>query len=193
MSPKTRWILLALLLVDGCAPGRVSDDAGKGGDSLAAGAASAGEGLAVVSIDGAGVRALAARPGANATLVNVWATWCVPCREEFPALMKVARNRAADGLRVVLVSADFPDQLPEVRRFLAGHGVTDTSYIQTGKEMAFIQDMNPEWSGALPATFVYNRDGALELYWEGAADEDRFNRSVDQAVADRSSGRSASP
>src|SRR5687768_6490353 len=46
-------------------------------------------------------------PGARATLVNVWATWCGPCREEFPALVALAERRRADGLRVLLVSADF--------------------------------------------------------------------------------------
>ena len=43
--------------------------------------------------------------------------------------------------------------------------------------------MNPKWTGALPATFVYNARGELASFWEGAVDEDRFNESVDQAIA----------
>ena len=129
------------------------------------------------------VPALAARPGARATMVNVWATWCAPCREEFPALLQVARAERSHGLRLVLVSADFPDELPAVRKFLAAHGVTDTSYIKSGDDMSFINTLNPKWSGALPATFVYDDRGRLVSYWEGMADEDRFQRSVDRVLS----------
>src|SRR5262245_44367205 len=46
-------------------------------------------------------------PGARATLVNVWASWCGPCREEFPTLVALAERDRARGLRVLFVSADF--------------------------------------------------------------------------------------
>jgi len=194
MSPAPRRLLVPLVLVlAGCASGKGDEAARATAESSGAGSDSVATAPPVVAIAASGIHELARRRGAGATMVNVWATWCAPCREEFPALMRVARARAADGLRLVLVSADVPDQIPDVQRFLARHGVTDTSYIQTGKEMEFIERMSPRWSGALPATFVYNREGALEVFWEGAADEDRFNRAVDQVVADRSSGRSASP
>jgi thiol-disulfide isomerase/thioredoxin len=137
----------------------------------------------VVAITAEQVRTLAARPGARATLVNVWATWCVPCRQEFPALLRVARARARAGLRLVLVSADFPEQLPAVRRFLAARGVRDTTYVKTGDDMAFIDSLSRTWSGALPATFVYDRNGRLAEFWEGEADTGRFRRAVDQVLA----------
>jgi len=134
-------------------------------------------------VSGPGVTALAARPGARLTLVNVWATWCAPCREEFPALLKVARAHRREGVRLVLVSADFPDQLPGVRAFLAAHGVTDTSYIKSGDDMPFINSINPKWSGALPATLLYDDRGRLVTFWEGMADEDRFERAVTRGLA----------
>ena len=49
------------------------------------------------------------KPGASVTVVNVWATWCQPCREEFPDLLKLRRAYARQGLRLVLVNADFGD------------------------------------------------------------------------------------
>jgi thiol-disulfide isomerase/thioredoxin len=146
--------------------------------------AKAGSGApAVVAITASELKAIAARPGARATLVNVWATWCGPCRQEFPALIKVGKDRKTDGLRLVLVSADFEEQLGEVRQFLVARGVSDTAYIMTGEPNAFINSMNPKWTGALPATFVYNGRGELASFWEGAVDEAHFNRSVDQAIA----------
>src|SRR5437762_8158135 len=105
--------------------------------------------------------------GTPVTLVNVWATWCAPCREEFPDLVRFERNWRGRGVRVIFVSADFEDQLPEVREFLAKHGVTGDTWIKTGDDMRFINGLDPKWSGALPATFVYDRDGKLLHFWEG--------------------------
>src|ERR1041385_5926129 len=55
---------------------------------------------------------------AKATLVNVWATWCVPCRQEMPDLLKVRSELAPRGFRLILVSADFDNALPETVKFL---------------------------------------------------------------------------
>ncbi len=136
-----------------------------------------------VPVTGSQVRARATAPGARATLVNVWATWCVPCREEFPALLKVTRAHRDDGLRVLLVSADFQDQLPAVRRFLVAHGVTDTCYLKREPDMAFIDTLKKEWTGALPATLVYDAHGRLTAFWEGAADSARFDAAIRAALA----------
>ena len=83
--------------------------------------------IALEPIDSKGIKALAADGRANATLVSVWATWCEPCRQEFPDLLAAVEAHRAEGLRLVLVSTDFDEQLPEVRRFLAQHGVRETA------------------------------------------------------------------
>ena len=119
----------------------------------------------------------------RATIVNVWATWCKPCREEFPVLLEVARAHERDGLRLVLVSTDFDTAVPDVHAFLAEQGVHDTTYLKTGDDQGFIDGLSPRWSGALPATFVYDRDGQLIASWEGKADHDRFEHAVQQALS----------
>jgi thiol-disulfide isomerase/thioredoxin len=151
------------------------------------------DGPPVVAASAVDIQRLAARPGARGTLVNVWATWCAPCREEFPTLLEVARAHERAGLRLVLVSADFDDQVPAVRAFLAERGVTDTTYIKSGDDMPFVNTLNPEWSGALPATFIYDGGGRLVEFWEGMADEARFLRSVNQVLAARNSEREPRP
>lgn len=138
---------------------------------------------AILPITAPQIVAAAAAPGARATLVNVWASWCAPCREEFPGLLQVARAHRSEGLRFILVSADFDDQLSPARQFLREHGYADTSFVKTGDDMSFIQTLTPKWSGALPATLVYDARGRLVSFWEGMADPDRFEHAVRQALA----------
>lgn len=124
------------------------------------------------------LKALIGSHKGNPVLVNVWATWCQPCVEEFPDLMEVANKYNKEGLELILVTADFKDRIKKALTFLAKQGVTGTSYRLDGDENAFVNGMNPDWSGALPATFVYNRDGNLADFWEGKADKARFEKAV---------------
>ena len=109
------------------------------------------------------------RPGAAAVLVNVWATWCSPCRDEFPDLLHVARDLAPKGLRLVLVSVDFPGNEAETRSFLTSQGVDFPTFVRTGKDETFVDQLESKWSGAIPATFVYDGGGKLVRFWEGRA------------------------
>jgi thiol-disulfide isomerase/thioredoxin len=122
------------------------------------------------------------RPGARVVLLNVWATWCAPCRQEFPDLTRLGRNYRARGLRLVLVSADFDDALPAARRFLAEHGVEDPTYLKTGDDMAFINALDPAWSGALPATFLYDGEGRRLRSWVGRQSYETFEQAVRNAL-----------
>ncbi len=126
---------------------------------------------------------LMTRARTGATVVNLWATYCGPCRQELPALLRVARAHHKDGLRLMLVSVDFDEQRLTARRFLAAQGFRDTSFIKTGNDQAFINGVEPEWSGALPATLIFDRAGRRIAFWEGAADEHRFEHMVTQALA----------
>ena len=130
--------------------------------------------LQVTPADAAALHSAVRAPGARVTLVNVWATWCAPCREEFPEIVRLERAWRDRGARVMFVSADFDDELPAVRAFLSKQGVTAPSWIKTGDDMAFINSMDPSWTGALPATFIYNSRGELVRFWEGKADYAKF-------------------
>lgn len=121
-------------------------------------------------------------PGSKAVLVNVWATWCAPCREEFPDLMRVYQDYRERGLKLVLVSADFDDQLPEARRFLARNGVNFGSYLKVGDDMQFINTLSPKWTGALPATFIYDGEGRLRYFREGRATLETLQQQVLQVL-----------
>jgi len=157
----------------------IATSTARAGSALAAGASSS---TAVIPISAPDLLGRVRRSGARATVVNVWATWCAPCRQEFPALLKVARAHEREGLKLVLVSADFDDQLPGVHAFLGKNGVRDTTFLKAGDDMTFINTLSRDWSGALPATFVYDPRGRLVSFWEGKADEARFEKAVRQAL-----------
>jgi thiol-disulfide isomerase/thioredoxin len=129
--------------------------------------AEVGRDAQVVPVTAAEVREVVAAGRGNVVLLNVWATWCNPCREEFPHLVRLHRELAAQGFSLVLVSADFESQLPKVTEFLADQGVSFRTYRKAGSDAEFIDGLDPRWSGALPATFLYDRDGTLRDFWEG--------------------------
>ena len=108
-------------------------------------------------------------PGARAVLVNVWATWCDPCRQELPDLIRFYRDHREDGLRLVLVSADDEENRAEVARVLAEAGLPaeTLSFIKRGDDMKFINGLDRHWSGALPASFLFDGRGRKRHSWPG--------------------------
>ena len=94
-------------------------------------------------------------------LVNLWATWCPPCKEEMPALEAFYREHAGDGFTIVAINDG--DSAAEVVQFVKDYGLTfpvwlDPTYIAT--ERAF-KTLN------LPSSFVIDRDGQIVLSWVG--------------------------
>lgn len=135
------------------------------------------------------VGALVRASRGKATVVNVWASWCEPCREEFPEIVRLQRAHAKDGLKVVFVSADFTEALPDARKYLAAQGVDWPTWYKTGSDQAFISALDDRWTGALPGTFVYDAQGKLRDFWEGKATYARFEASVKPLLFDDTRNR----
>jgi thiol-disulfide isomerase/thioredoxin len=135
--------------------------------AAAAPAAAAPAKRSVAVADVAGIRAAVEAPGARAVIVNVWATWCEPCREEMPELLRFWRDHRDRGVRLVLVSADDEDQRAEVERVLAAAGFDGPAFIKHGDDMTFIDSLDRSWSGALPSTFLYDGQGRKQRFWTG--------------------------
>jgi thiol-disulfide isomerase/thioredoxin len=111
-------------------------------------------------VDEDGYSKLLARHRGSLVLVDFWATWCEPCRTEMPVLAGLEKKWRARGLVLVTISADEPEQEADARAFLAGAGVAGTAYIKRARnDEDFINAIDGKWSGALPALFLYDRQG----------------------------------
>ncbi|MEM1268468.1 MAG: TlpA disulfide reductase family protein [Bacteroidota bacterium] len=112
-------------------------------------------------------------------VMNFWATWCAPCIKEFPDFMRIGKEFDDQGVELVFVSADFEQDVDIARQFLAEQGVTWTTYLKTGRDNPFINGINQEWSGALPATMIYDRAGTLVSFWEGSTTYQELIREIE--------------
>ena len=92
-------------------------------------------------------------------VVNFWATWCAPCVQELPAFEKLNSVYAAKGVEVLLVSLDFPKQLKKrVLPFIAKKKLqSKVILLDNGKNDSWIKAIDSSWSGAIPATLIYNK------------------------------------
>lgn len=117
----------------------------------------------------------------KAVLINVWATWCAPCVEEFPEIVKLQRAYP-DKLKVIFISGDFPDARARALAFLKKQEVDWTTYFKTGDDQEFIESVSPNWTGALPFSKVIGMDGEIVASWEQSATYAKFERHVKTAI-----------
>lgn len=115
--------------------------------------------------------------GEKPVLVNFWATWCIPCIEEFPYIMKL-KEQYNDEFELIFVSGDFEEAKEEAKEFLKEQNVNFTTYYKTGKDNEFIQTVSDSWSGALPYTVIYSKDGSISAEWEGKAEYEKFEHEL---------------
>lgn len=124
------------------------------------------------------VLAIASDGTASVTVVNLWATWCAPCREELPALLEMRRDLAPQGVRLVLVSVDDVAAPESVASVLAGLGVDFPTYLQDRRDRAFASTLHPRWAGDIPATLLYDREGTRRRLLIGRQDRDALVSAV---------------
>jgi thiol-disulfide isomerase/thioredoxin len=130
-------------------------------------------------IDTQGYQKLLQQYKGKPLLVTFWATWCEPCRDEYPMLNDLAKQYAPQGLKVVGVSLDQDGDLILMRRFLARYKPIFPNYRKKkGEEDAFVQAVLPGWNGSLPASVFYAKDGQQIGHFIGAGDHDSYEAAI---------------
>lgn len=101
-------------------------------------------------------------------VLNIWATWCVPCVKELPALDRLAGKLAADGIAVVALSEDDKGEA-QVKPFLEKLKVTQITQQLYDPDLKAFQDFSIR---GLPTTFIVSAQGRIVAKLEGAAEWD---------------------
>jgi len=135
-------------------------------------------------IDAQGYQKLVEQYRGKPLLVNFWATWCEPCRHEYPMLNQLAKQYAPQGLKVVGVSLDDDGDLILMRRFLARYKPVFPNYRkQAGGEEAFRQAALAGWTGALPASVFYAKDGRQAGHVLGEGSRETYETAIRSLLA----------
>ena len=118
-------------------------------------------------------------------LINFWATWCDPCREEFPDLVKIDADYRSKGLNFVAVSLDdITDIKTAVPKFLNEMKATmPVVLLNVNDPEPAIKAVDDKWDGELPATFVYDKDGKVIFRHFGKIKPDELRAVLDKAIA----------
>ena len=143
----------------------------------------------VEAIDAAGITKLRANATNKYRLINVWATWCIPCVKEFPDLVAISRQFDMRDFELVTISLDEPKDLPKAEAFLfkqaagpskkdaAGikkDGRTTNSYLFAGSADDLAASLDKDMPGPIPHTILVAPGG--EIVW-------RHNGVIDRAEA----------
>lgn len=168
MSHRARALVLACLLLAGCTS---SKDA-----SSKASPKNPGADLSAIVVTPLGSAPALKLGAAQKTpmVVNVWATWCVPCRKEMPAFEQVA-SAYADKVR--FVGINLGDGESQAKQFVADTGVTFDQYLDS--------DMTAQAAlaiASMPATVFVRADGTIAATHNGALDEAALREQIKQKL-----------
>lgn len=132
-------------------------------------------------IDEPGLKQLLNKRNGKILFLNIWATWCAPCVEEFPDLIKLAKSYPQSEVEVIGISADYPDEVEtKILPFIRKQGVPFRIYVaKFNHQEDFINGVNSAWSGALPATLVFDGQGKQRYFSVGAGTFEKFKKVID--------------
>ncbi len=118
--------------------------------------------------------------------LNVWATWCVPCVEEFPALVKLNDHYPDNEVELIGLSVDSELDIDSlVIPFIEKNGVKFYIYVaEESAAEAIIQYLNEDWSGAIPVSVIYDRNGKRKKFLLGAHSYEFFRESIDSVLSE---------
>ncbi|HEX6279120.1 MAG TPA: TlpA disulfide reductase family protein [Pyrinomonadaceae bacterium] len=127
----------------------------------------------VTQIDETGLKDLL-KPKSKPVLINFWATWCGPCREEFPDLVEIGKDHK-EKIDLITVTLDEPSEInTTVPEFLSQMGSDSPAFLlKTQDQDAAINLVSKDWTGALPFTILINAQGETVYSRQG-----KFNPSA---------------
>lgn len=125
------------------------------------------------------VRELVANDSGKLRLINVWATFCGPCVEEFPELVEMHRMYRNRDFELVTISCDSTENRERVLNFLKDQEASFTNYLYDGDNpYHLIEALDSEWRGGLPYTLLVNAEGEIIYRHSGRFDDLEIKREI---------------
>lgn len=145
--------------------------------------------VSVREIDLDGLKKLIGRDGARPArplLVNFWATYCEPCRDEFPDLVAIDRDYRSRGLEFVTVSLDDAAEIKtSVPEFLGQMNAAMPAYLlNVADPEPAIKWVDQSWGGGLPATYLYDSSGRVVFKHTGRIKPAELRAALDSVTRD---------
>jgi thiol-disulfide isomerase/thioredoxin len=141
----------------------------------------------VQEIDAEGLKKILQRDAAapRPLLINFWATWCGPCREEFPDLVRLGDDYKARNLDFVIVSLDDPAEIKTtVPRFLQRMHARMPAFLLNAEEPnTAIEAVDPQWAGSMPATFLLDAGGQVVYKHLGPINPDEIRLELEKVMS----------
>ncbi|AEV33451.1 AhpC/TSA family protein [Owenweeksia hongkongensis DSM 17368] len=93
-------------------------------------------------------------------MVNFWAMWCAPCVKELPYFVEYAKSNRNQKTKVIYISLDFPKDIDsKIKPFLKRKNITSKVILLDDPDSNYwIDEIDPNWSGAIPFTIVFNKE-----------------------------------
>ena len=139
----------------------------------------------VTQINAVALRNLLKRDGANAKplLVNFWATWCDPCREEFPELVKINADYKGKIDFIVVSIDDLAEINRDVPKFLIEMKAEMPAYLlKTQDEEAAIASVSKNWQGGMPFTVLFNEKGEIVYSLQGKVEPEILRGAIEKLL-----------
>ena len=131
------------------------------------------------TIDAKGLAEIVKNHSDKLRLINVWATWCGPCVEEFPDFVTMNRMYRDRGFEFVSISADDPEHKDKALKFLQRNQASGPNYIfNTDDKYKLIEAIDPKWEGALPYTILVEPEGKVVYAHQGIIDPDNLKKII---------------
>jgi thiol-disulfide isomerase/thioredoxin len=132
--------------------------------------------LKVETLDKEKLTNLVHRRNGKILFLNLWATWCVPCREEFPDIIKLVHEFKDKNIEFVGISIDYPEDInSKIIPFLKLKKANFKNFVNGIKgDEELINMLDEKWSGALPATFIFDVSGQRRFLLEGRQNYEQF-------------------
>jgi len=165
---------------------RMIAPAAAGAALLATGAAAHAQ--TVTPLDAAGLKKAVTANKGKVVVVNFWATWCGPCVQEFPDLVKLYNNNKAKGMELLTVSADESSDSAKVKAFLGKNGLAKGFQNKSSADIeGFLKYLEPtlpaDASVGIPRTYVIDRNGKVVKSMVGGQTYSAFQNAITPLLA----------